>query len=751
MQFFFRSCNLLVDFRFSCRMILGRTFLICILVSQTVLIPSLRAQSKSDCLTCHSDESLSTERSGKQVSLFVKEQTLNGSAHGKLVCVACHVGFDMNNLPHKEKIEPLSCLTCHQDAAQKHKFHPQMVKSNGRNGTPDISCKQCHGKHEVVSPKVAGSKFHASNLLETCGTCHSGVKEKFSESSHGKALAAGVKGAPNCVTCHENDVTKIRAGRDSAQIKLAQERVCLSCHLDNPDVRAHMAPSAGFIAAYEKSVHGSALVKGNAAVANCVNCHGSHEMRKGSDPASKVSKAHIPATCGTCHSNISKDYGASVHGQASSRGVADAPVCTDCHGEHNILSHLDPRSPVAPLNVSGQVCSPCHSSLALSQKYGITSDRYKTFSDSYHGLAIRAGSVEVANCASCHGTHLIKSSADSTSMVHKANLATTCGKCHAGANERFGVGAVHVTVARQEDASLYWISTLYIILIVSVVGGMFAHNLADFIRKARNKILIRRGVIPEGHVGHHLYLRMTLSERLQHGALLMSFIALVITGFMLRYPEAWWVRSVRSLSDEIFDLRSLVHRIAAVVMVAASLYHIYYVLLTERGKALIRDLMPKIQDARDAVAVLKYNFGLSRIKPQFGRFSYIEKSEYWALVWGTMIMAATGFAMWFDNTFIGLLTKLGYDIARLIHFYEAWLATLSIIIWHFYYVIFNPDVYPVNLAFLTGTLTETEMAEEHPAELVKLRKAEQDERMIEVTNGGKAQKGAPPLPKKKKS
>ena len=712
----------------------------------------LQAQSKSDCLTCHSDQSLSTERNGKTVSLFVDGKTLNSSAHGKLVCVACHAGFDMNNIPHKEKIEPITCMTCHKDAPQKHKFHPQMAKANGRNGTPDISCKQCHGKHDVVSPKVSGSKFHSSSLLSTCGACHTGVKETFAQSSHGKALAAGLHGTPNCITCHQNDITNIRPGRDSVQIKLAQERVCLSCHLDNPDVRAQMSPSVGFIAAYEQSVHGAALQKGNARVANCVDCHGSHEMRKESGLLSRTNRTNVAATCSKCHTEIGKEYSQSIHGVAARSGKTESAVCTDCHGEHNILRHTDPKSPVAARNVSSQVCSPCHSSVRLTQKYGIASDRFTTFNDSYHGLAIKGGSIEVANCASCHGSHNIKGAKDSTSSVYPANLATTCGKCHRGANELFAVGAVHVNVARanQDDQSLYWISTVYVILIVTVVGGMFAHNAADFIRKSRRKILIRRGIISEDHVGHHLYLRMTLSERLQHAAILLSFTALVITGFMLRYPDAWWVRSIRSMSTDVFDLRSLFHRIAAVVMVAASIYHVYYLFFTERGKSLIRDLMPKIQDARDAIAVVKFNFGFSKIKPQFGKFSYIEKSEYWALVWGTGVMAVTGFIMWFDNTFIGLLTKLGYDIARLIHFYEAWLATLSIIVWHFYYVIFNPDVYPINLAFFTGTITESEMADEHPLELQELRQKERAEEMIEVTGGGNSKSVPPAAPKKRK-
>src|SRR4029078_770186 len=119
---------------------------------------------------------------------------------------------------------------------------------------------------------------------------------------------------------------------------------------------------------------------------------------------------------------------------------------------------------------------------------------------------------------------------------------------------------------------------------------------------------------------------------------------------------------------------------------------------------------------------LKYNLGLSNAKPKFGRFSYIEKSEYWALVWGTIVMAVTGLVMWFDNTFIGLFSKLGYDVSRTIHFYEAWLATLAIIVWHLYFVIFNRDEYAMNIECLTGRLSEREMAEEHPRELERLKK-----------------------------
>jgi cytochrome b subunit of formate dehydrogenase len=202
---------------------------------------------------------------------------------------------------------------------------------------------------------------------------------------------------------------------------------------------------------------------------------------------------------------------------------------------------------------------------------------------------------------------------------------------------------------------------------------------------------------------------------------------------MLRFPDAWWVAWIREVSRGAFEMRSLIHRISGVVMIAASVYHLWYILFTKRGRQLVLDLLPKISDATDAVKQLKYNLGITKVKPKFGRFSYIEKSEYWALVWGNIVMGATGFIMWFDNYFMNLYGKLGYDVARTVHYYEAWLAFLAILVWHIYFVIFNPDVYPMNVAWFKGTLTEEEMEDEHALELEQI-KAEEQQRAAEQSN-----------------
>jgi len=591
-----------------------------------------------------------------------------------------------------------------------------------------LSCKDCHGTHDVVPVRAKAGPRGTRNVVAACARCHKTEAAHYEQSAHGRAAAQGLSGAPGCLACHNQPITFARAEGDTAAVKIRQEKLCLGCHLDDPRVRARMAPGAGFIAAYDNSVHGKALHSGNGKAANCVDCHGSHEMAKGLGADSRVNKEHIPGTCGRCHGSIARQYTESVHGKVLAEGSPDAPVCTSCHGEHTIVKAKSPESPVAPANVSERVCSPCHSSVRLAAKYGIRSDRFRTFNDSFHGLAIRGGLVSAANCASCHGAHQILPSTDPRSSIYPANLAITCGKCHPGANTQFASGKVHVESSEADEPLLYWIATIYVILIVLTIGGMFLHNALDFYRKARHKLRVRRGLeAGPSPVSHALYVRMTAAERLHHGALLISFTMLVITGFMLRYPEAWWVEPIRRLGPAVFDLRSLIHRISGVVLIAASLAHVGYLTLTRRGREFLRDIMLRPGDLKDIVGAFRFYLGKSRERPRFGRFSYVEKSEYWALVWGTVVMGATGVILWFQDPFIGLFTKLGWDVARTVHFYEAILATLAIVVWHIYFVIFNPDVYPMNVAWLKGTITEEEMEEEHPLELEEIHRKRREE------------------------
>jgi formate dehydrogenase gamma subunit len=675
----------------------------------------LHGQTAEECLACHGEAGMVMRKGGHEVQLYVDAKVLNQSVHQPFSCVDCHQGFDPMEIPHAKTIQPVSCENCHDAGDYDRSVHGQALGAAG--------CADCHGTHNILSPQNPDSWVNRMHVASSCGKCHRDEDERYSSSRHGMALTGGVPSAPSCIDCHGAHSILPVADVQSMVYKTKEPGVCLKCHLDDPQVRQEVGLSAGFISDYKLSIHGVTLAAGNLAAPSCSDCHGAHDVTLGSNPQSHVSKFQVPDTCGKCHGEIAKTYYESIHGTALKAGNQNSPNCTDCHGEHQIFAPTDPRSRVSEKNVASRVCAVCHSSVALTEKYGLDSERFGTFEDSYHGLASKEGSVQVANCASCHGYHNIKPSSDPTSTINKKNLPKTCGQCHQGANENFTRGQVHLVIEQTREPVLYWVRTFYVALIVLTIGGMLLHNLLDFIHKSRFRFAIRRGLVHAESFGAMHYLRMSLSERIQHAVLAVSFIVLVITGFMLKFPEAWWVVPIRQWSERLFAVRSVTHRIAGVVLIAVSLYHLYYVLFVSRGKRLIGDLLPKLSDVREVRGTLLYYLGLAQTKPKYGRFSYVEKAEYWALIWGVIVMGATGIILWFNNYFIGLLTLLGWNVAETVHYYEAWLATLAIVVWHLYFVIFNPSVYPLNTACISGRLTEEEMAEEHPRELEEILSA----------------------------
>jgi cytochrome b subunit of formate dehydrogenase len=158
-------------------------------------------------------------------------------------------------------------------------------------------------------------------------------------------------------------------------------------------------------------------------------------------------------------------------------------------------------------------------------------------------------------------------------------------------------------------------------------------------------------------------------------------------------------------------------------MLLVGFYHVYYVLLKREGRRLLKDLMPVPKDARDITQNARFLTGLSSEKPRIGRFGYAEKMEYWAVVWGTIIMGVTGLMIWFKIDVTQFMPRWAVDVATTIHYYEAILACLAIVVWHFYHVMFDPDVYPMNWAAFNGKVTEHWHEDEHPLEELEGREA----------------------------
>jgi cytochrome b subunit of formate dehydrogenase len=227
------------------------------------------------------------------------------------------------------------------------------------------------------------------------------------------------------------------------------------------------------------------------------------------------------------------------------------------------------------------------------------------------------------------------------------------------------------------------------------------------------------------------YLRMTLNERAQHLNLAINFTILVITGFALSFPKAFWVSPITDIPAGM-TMRGFLHRLCGVATVFLGGYHILYCAFTKRGRGLIKDMIPGLKDAIDLWETLKNNLFINRPAKtlKMPRFNFREKLEYLGLIWGTLVMTVTGCILWFEVEWLKYFPKWTFDVARTIHFYEAILATLTIIVWHFYSVIFNPDIYPMSWAWITGDLTEHEMEEEHGLELERI-KAEEKGKLVE--------------------
>jgi len=624
----------------------------CVLFASLGAAVAAQSEPAAGCAACHNGNA---DEPGHPPP----HQALAESIHRSLSCTDCHQAVSLDNLdaesprPHGETVAPVNCGECHEEEEEVYQKHGRL--SLGMHAdTPQ--CWNCHGAHDILPSSDRQSHVHPIHLPSTCQTCHLDV-----------------------------DLVKRHKFLREAPIKL-----------------------------YESSVHGRASRKGLYIHATCNDCHSAkdpdgkrtaHRILSPADPQSTINHFNIPDTCGECHKSVTKDYLEGIHGQlVKQRGAVDAPVCTTCHGEHGIIKPSDPRSPVSAAHVAESTCAPCHESAVLNEKYGVPAGRLRSYIDSYHGLKAKAGDVHVANCASCHGAHRILPSADPTSSIHPDNLRHTCGECHPGISAELAGTSIHETAAGIKTGWPHFFTVLYYWIIGVTIGLMSLHCVADWVRHL--KIVGKRPLV----------VRMTPNETMQHWLLAITFIVLVISGFSLRFSEAWWVQALFGWGGgEGFLIRGLVHRVAAVLFVVCCMWHVFY-LFTGRGRRWIKDMLARPSDVVHIKDSALFFLGAREERPRFGRFSYMEKCEYWALIWGGVIMTATGILLWFDDYFVETwkLPKGILDVVLVVHYYEAWLATLAILVWHGYSTMFSPHVYPMNPAWLTGKMPRDMYAHEHP-------------------------------------
>ena len=536
-----------------------------------------------------------------------------------------------------------------------------------------------------------------------CLGCHGeGSHSKGAAIVDGAALEQSAHGNLSCSDCH----TGVIAIPHRASLPQAD---CTRCHAVEGE--AALKAQAGDEALLDQ--HSEVRHRGATGLPTCVDCHGAHELRRPSGPTAQVGQEEIVETCSTCHQVIAADYAGSVHGTAARMGNPDVPTCEDCHPEHARLG----RSSVRERGVVA-TCVSCHDDPGLQAKYAIPGGRLASYLGSYHGAATELGDSRTADCASCHGVHDVLPSDDFRSRVNRANLRKTCGGCHPGAGEHFAEGNIHLQPTFTQDRIVFFVRTGYLLFIVGLMSSFIGYIGLDLTARVRKRF--GPGRPSRGDLGPEPeFERLTLNQRIQHWLLIVSFTTLLVSGLPLTSPTSAISRGVITFLGGM-GARAVIHRAAAIGLVAICCYHLLYVLFSRRGHWEFRQLIPGVQDAKDVLQMLKFYFGLTPVGARFGRYNFIEKFEYLSVGWGSVIMIGTGVLLWAPHLSLMFFPKWLMDVAFALHSWEAILAFLAIIVWHMYNVHLNPPVFPMSRVWLTGKIGLHELRENHPLEYERL-------------------------------
>jgi cytochrome b subunit of formate dehydrogenase len=665
-----------------------RTFLCGLLLAFFAHAPERTlAQTPNDaCLDCHDDAGMVSER-GHSIGILAAR--FKSSVHGDQDCTDCHSApGNYDDVPHYKTYTPVDCSGCHDDAvaAFKGSVHEDFLSDR------DMTCTTCHTIHE----RGEG----ATDPLDGCASCHDDAAADYATSVH----RAGRKqngDAATCASCHGTHHVLEVADSTSAVNVRNVPILCGGCHSQRPPMTADYVRLPVVVPGYLESVHGKGWKEGKHA-AVCTSCHGAHDSRLASDPQSHINRMNIATTCGQCHESIAAEYANSIHGKAVALGIVDAPTCNDCHSEHFIRGPSDPTTQIGPEHRAKELCGTCHTDPEILSKYGIAGGVVESYLDSYHGWAVSRGSDLVATCTDCHRVHEIRSTEDPASSVHAANVTSTCAQCHPDATDRFAQSYTHAS-ALEPRGPHRWVRSIYLWLIGVVLGGMALHN-ALIVRWEMKRHFDRVRREPG-------ILRWRRAERVQHVVLLVSFTGLAVTGFALRFPTSWWARLVGLDGHEM--LRANLHRGLAIVMTVTAIYHGLWLFVTRRGRWSLHEMAPRLLDARQLAENIAFHLGRRKTRPAFCAFDYTQKAEYWALVWGTWVMALTGLVLWYPTIATRWLPVWIVRVAEVVHFYEAILAVSAIVIWHFFFVIFLPAVYPMSTTWIDGRMPNHEWKEFH--------------------------------------
>ncbi|MCX8021600.1 MAG: cytochrome b/b6 domain-containing protein [Syntrophorhabdaceae bacterium] len=213
--------------------------------------------------------------------------------------------------------------------------------------------------------------------------------------------------------------------------------------------------------------------------------------------------------------------------------------------------------------------------------------------------------------------------------------------------------------------------------------------------------------------------RFTVSERIIHILLFTSLIILSITGLTLKFHETSLAQWIIKLEGGVL-FRGKIHRFFALILIGVFFYHILTIMVTRRGHEFFQDMLFKRKDLIDCKGLIMYNLGLVKNMPRFGRFTPIQKIQYFAAGVSVVILGLSGFMLWFETIFMMIFPKWVIDLSRIVHSFEATLGFIILIVWHLYNVHLNPQVFPMDKSWLNGLISKEDLRERHPLEYERI-------------------------------
>src|SRR3989338_687970 len=638
------------------------------------------------------------------------------------ICVDCHSPHKIRKVFYELGMADHDCLECHSkldisttrngktvslfvDATQ--------VKESIHN---KVACAQCH---TGVSP-VEKRPCATITTKVDCSICHAEQVQTYVTSKHGQPSSEGDTNAPVCQDCHSPHSAKGHRDPQSPTFPTKIPELCGQCHREGKKAAIrYTGEERQVVEHYMESIHGKGLLKSGLVVtAMCTNCHTAHHELPASDPQSSVHHDNIAKTCAQCHNGIYEQFVKSVHSPSITKTDKKLPVCSDCHTAHTI-SRTDVEA--FKLEIINQ-CGQCHEAVA------------KTYFETFHGKVSKLGYTTVAKCYDCNGAHDILPPWDPKSRLSRANIVKTCGKCHEGSHRRF---AGYLTHATHHDPDkypiLYYTFWFMSFLLISVFIFFGLHTLMWLPRSIKERR--RRKKLGLEYSGKHV-VRFSKLERRLHAMVIISFLGLVITGMTLKFSYAGWAQWISKVLGG-FESTGYIHRICAIVTFFYFSAHLVDLVRKKRKlKKTWREflfgpdsMIPMKRDLKEFWETMKWFVGRGS-RPIYGRWTYWEKFDYFAVFWGVAIIGSTGLLLWFPEFFTHFLPGLFINVATIIHSDEALLAAGFIFTIHFFNTHFRPEKFPMDTVIFTGRVPLEELKEDRPQEYKELVESGELEKLL---------------------